>query len=646
MKKQSAFQRIIAFCLLATGLSLQAAQEYSITDSSGSISSEPGTYGIQFTDATGPNSLTMDGGSLSVSNINVDVTLIKTEAGAASVTANISGGNVTAKEEATKAARWLNSNSAGSIFNISGGDFLLYERGSGSFYGFRISGAGSQLNISDGRFEIDHWVTGGAGTTDGNWFILVGGANVTLSGGNFIPDPTFPTKLGIDHNGTGTFTLDCDTYSSAGITLDANSLIQETSGTVSGTFRDGNTFSFSFDRASASAKIKVLGTDAASANIVTVPPSITNTVVGANAIGFKFESTNLEKDTLLINNGGEIRITKTGTGTLYGIWTQSDGAANPSIAMTNGVLDFHEENAGSVHGIFLQKANSSIEISGGTVDVFEYGHNEPFTFNVTGSGSSVDISGGTFSVLQHVTDTDLADSRQGYLFNMEGDNSTLTVSGGDFSQLNDAPTTNYITPAHGGTLEPPTRHIILTGASAGALLETATYNPDALTIDGSGNISDLTGTISGEFADGNTFSFNFERDADTTLKVTGTPASGYGTWESSFGVDIGDESNDFENDGMNNLLEYALGGNPTTNDAAIVLPKSEINGNALYYISKQVKDDDVTISVGTMLTLGDTLNTNDVSVVGTPADDGEYLTVTNSTPMTENVKFIGLKVSK
>jgi hypothetical protein len=110
---------------------------------------------------------------------------------------------------------------------------------------------------------------------------------------------------------------------------------------------------------------------------------------------------------------------------------------------------------------------------------------------------------------------------------------------------------------------------------------------------------------------------------------------------------------DVEPDGLNNLLEYALGGNPTNNDASSVLPVgmlSEDSGtNWLYYVyTERTGDTGLVYRVGTKTNLvTDTvLNTNDVSFVDESAESAGLKTVTNRTKAAESIKFIGLEVEK
>jgi hypothetical protein len=69
------------------------------------------------------------------------------------------------------------------------------------------------------------------------------------------------------------------------------------------------------------------------------------------------------------------------------------------------------------------------------------------------------------------------------------------------------------------------------------------------------------------------------------LDVTAAPGSGapFDEWTASFDL-VGDEAlpgADPDNDGLNNLLEFVLGGNPTSGDQASVGPKVQTTANDL-----------------------------------------------------------------
>ena len=126
----------------------------------------------------------------------------------------------------------------------------------------------------------------------------------------------------------------------------------------------------------------------------------------------------------------------------------------------------------------------------------------------------------------------------------------------------------------------------------------------------------------------------------------------YEAWAGGWSADIGDENNDYEPDGMNNLLEYALGGDPTRDDAASIMPNGFVEDDSgtdyLYYVHNQRTDDNtLTYTVGTKtdLVTDTALNTGDVEPAG-EGRTGTIISITNRTVTTEAAKFIGLEVSK
>jgi len=131
-------------------------------------------------------------------------------------------------------------------------------------------------------------------------------------------------------------------------------------------------------------------------------------------------------------------------------------------------------------------------------------------------------------------------------------------------------------------------------------------------------------------------------------------ACSYSSWALSFGL-LGADTNgnaDVENDGLENLMEYALGGNPTNDDAAAVAPYAVIMADAggtnwFYHVHNQNTDTDLTFTVGATTNLVTTAaDTNDVEWVGATAESGGFKTVINRTEATTDAKFIKLKVSK
>ena len=140
------------------------------------------------------------------------------------------------------------------------------------------------------------------------------------------------------------------------------------------------------------------------------------------------------------------------------------------------------------------------------------------------------------------------------------------------------------------------------------------------------------------------------------MGVAASPVDGssYGAWALSYNLsgDNALEGSDVEPDGLNNLMECALGGNPTNDDAAAVAPVAVIMADAggtnwFYHVHNQNTDTNLTFTVGATTNLVATAaDTNDVEWVGATAETNGFKTVTNRTEAATAAKFIKLKVSK
>ncbi|RKX35954.1 MAG: hypothetical protein DRP64_19035, partial [Verrucomicrobia bacterium] len=135
-----------------------------------------------------------------------------------------------------------------------------------------------------------------------------------------------------------------------------------------------------------------------------------------------------------------------------------------------------------------------------------------------------------------------------------------------------------------------------------------------------------------------------------------TPPENYVAWAAGFGLDTnntGDMAFDFEPDGMVNLAEYALGGNPTNDDAASILPTfgiTDLGGgsNGMEYIYNRRLD-----AALRGLTYGLNESTNLLSEwnyasnayeTGSAEIDSSFESVTNSVPVATDQGFIELEI--
>ena len=117
--------------------------------------------------------------------------------------------------------------------------------------------------------------------------------------------------------------------------------------------------------------------------------------------------------------------------------------------------------------------------------------------------------------------------------------------------------------------------------------------------------------------------------------------------------DVGTETamtDDYDGDGMNNLTEYALGGDPSVYDAGAVLPLSVADtGNGLIVYVYDRRLDASTrgltyrLEVDSNL-LANTWTTNGVTEVGAEMLDAEFEAVTNTVPLDQAEKFLRLQI--
>jgi len=129
--------------------------------------------------------------------------------------------------------------------------------------------------------------------------------------------------------------------------------------------------------------------------------------------------------------------------------------------------------------------------------------------------------------------------------------------------------------------------------------------------------------------------------------------SAYDAWASLWGEDIGDETNDVEPDGMDNLTEYALGGKPTVDDADTILPEfvvAEDGGTDWFYYIHNERTDDAsltfTVQLKDDLIIDPTWKTTGVEFVGESAVVDDFKSVTNRTDVASNKEFLRLLIEQ
>ncbi|WP_372846720.1 Ig-like domain-containing protein, partial [Pontiella sp.] len=114
-------------------------------------------------------------------------------------------------------------------------------------------------------------------------------------------------------------------------------------------------------------------------------------------------------------------------------------------------------------------------------------------------------------------------------------------------------------------------------------------------------------------------------------------------WLSFYG--LSDANADIEPDGFDNLMEYALGGNPVSNDAALIAPKLTVSNGYAWLVYNRNTDPALTFTVSATEDLQAAFS-NEVPIFGESAESGGFKTVTNRTEATAPAKFMKLEVQK
>ncbi len=135
-----------------------------------------------------------------------------------------------------------------------------------------------------------------------------------------------------------------------------------------------------------------------------------------------------------------------------------------------------------------------------------------------------------------------------------------------------------------------------------------------------------------------------------TVSNASPPITAYDAWAALYPtLSNTDPDHDEEPDGMDNLMEYALGGNPTNSDAASILPVTKEGAGVLSYIynRQNPKDPALTYEVLSSIDLVFGPITNTTTEVGVSEVVEGFESVTNQvSTAVEAQQFMQLKVQK
>jgi hypothetical protein len=168
------------------------------------------------------------------------------------------------------------------------------------------------------------------------------------------------------------------------------------------------------------------------------------------------------------------------------------------------------------------------------------------------------------------------------------------------------------------------------------------YTEGTLAIGGAGH---LTGSVFDGAIDEVRIS-SIARGADNFLKF---PFTGFEGWIAGYSVGTATNATDNpDGDALDNLAEFALGGDPSSSDSDAYLPVSHMNGGYLEYIHNQRSDADtmgLTYSLDSVTDLAGSWSNATYEITGTNVTGGTYDTVTNRVPTaTQPVQFIKLVI--
>lgn len=566
-------------------------------------------------------SLTTFGGTPATLTINTGATM--TYAGANTVKLNLNN--------SSSSNAILTINGTGLFTTGAGFENTLNSTATGNSR-VTLTGGGTvklSANVSNLTTQTQLTLGSGGGVIDNNSF------NTTLSGivtaGYGTLAPGVSGTGGLTSRGSGTLTLSgANTYTgittvtSGTVTVEndqsaANggwSVVTLTTGGLASTanFNSGSTV------AAASGKNIQVGPSANSGNY----PNSTLNVAGT------------------VSNAGTLNVQRAGTLNLDSgaSWTQEGdmvvngrGGASATLNINSGaVMAYSGTNSFKINAAAGSSGKATLTIDGTGILTTAAGFQNLTSTTVTGYGRVALANGGTLKLSAAISDlttqTQFTLGTGGGVIDNNGFSTTLS---GTVTEAGFGPLTSGIT-GTGSLTSTGTGTLTLTGlntysgdttVSGGNLTleqindsnegSTVSIASDAvlnLTFDGSDTVDKLflNGVQQpvGVYGSGNS---GGRITGTGTLTVSSGPASGYTSWITSFGLALADQdpTDDPDNDGVNNLVEFVLNGNPSLSDNSI-LPNLAVTASDFEF-TYQRRDDSVSPETTQTFQWGTTLAT-------------------------------------
>ena len=577
-------------------------------------------------------SLTTFGGTPATLTINAGAAM--TYAGANTVKLNLNN--------ASSSNAILTINGTGLFTTAAGFENALNSNATGNSR-VTLTGGGTiklSANVSNLTTQTQLTLGSGGGVIDNNSF------NATLSGivtaGYGTLAPGVSGSGGLTSRGSGILTLSgANTYT--GITTVASgtvtvendqsaanggwSVVTLTSGglTATANFNSGSTV------AAASGKNIQVGP---SANSGSYPNSTLNVAGSVSNAG-----------TLNVQRAGTLNLNSGASWTQDGAMTiQGRGGASAAVTINSGASLTYSGTSVSLSAATNSGGSGTLTIDGTGLFTTAGGFLNSAT-GVIGSGKSqvTLTNGGTVKLSANVTDfttqSQFTLGTGGGVIDNNGFNTTLSgiVTAGFGSLTTGITGTGSLTSTGSGTLTLSGLNTYSgdTTVSSGTLTlgqingsneaSTVSIASDAvlnLTFDGTDTVDKLflngVQQPAGVYGSGNS---GGRITGTGTLTVSSGPASGYTSWITSFGLALADQdpTDDPDNDGVNNLVEFVLNGNPSLSDNSI-LPKLVVTSSDFEF-TYQRRDDSVSPETTQTFQWGTTLTTWPGSAV-IPATSG------------------------